>query len=92
MMKITIKNERLPNGTYLAWLDKMPGLVEEGGTLDEAEIELIVSLKVKLAYDHKLDPSTIEVKTHGSGMKHVEVMIGDRGTQYQLACNHLYSV
>lgn len=46
--------------SYIAWIPDQPGMVVEGSTPEEAQRELLTSLRVKIAYDNKLDISSID--------------------------------
>jgi hypothetical protein len=52
--------KRFGNDLFLGWIPKFKGLMVEGETIDEVKRELIISLKVKLAYDYKLDIHAIQ--------------------------------
>ena len=53
-MKVIVNIEFCEN-RYVAWIDKIKGMVVEASSLPEVVGELITSLKVKMAYDYGMD-------------------------------------
>ncbi len=62
MLVITGFIQNFGDSGYLAWADGFKGLVVQGKTVDEVKIELWKSLKVKIAFDYKLDINSIQQK------------------------------
>ena len=61
MVKLVANVEKFDNH-YVAWIEnaKMKGMVVEGESAEEVWNELLISLKVKIAYNLGVDISSIE--------------------------------
>lgn len=47
---------------FIGWIDKIKGLVVEASSKEEVKQELLISLKVKIAYDYGFEISKIDHK------------------------------
>lgn len=55
--------EQYGKSLFIAWAERFPGLVVQGSSIDQVIKELWTSLRVKVAFDYKLDISRVEVKS-----------------------------
>ena len=74
--------ERFGNSLYIGYTPKFKGLVVHGKTIPEIIKELIISIKVKMAYDYDLDISKIQGKELKS-LDDIEVSQGATDTEYK---------
>lgn len=63
-LKLTANIEKF-NGVagYTGWIEQMPGIVAQGETREKVREELLLSLKVKLAFDYKIPIVEINDRT-----------------------------
>lgn len=66
MIKFIANIEAFGAGRYIAFIDTIKGMVVEGGSVSEVCKELLISLKVKMAYDYGVDINSIKHKEFAS--------------------------
>lgn len=62
MMKLTANIESFEDNKYVAFIDSIKGMVVQGDSLQDVCKELMISLKVKIAYDYGVDIRDIKHK------------------------------
>lgn len=55
MLKLETRIESFNGGGYLGWIDNIKGIIVQGPTIENVLDELLISLKVKIAYDYDLE-------------------------------------
>lgn len=62
MLKLIANIEAFGEGRYVAFIETIKGMVVEGESVEEVFKELLISLKVKIAFDLGVDISSIQTK------------------------------
>lgn len=63
-MKLIAYSEGCGEAGYIAWIDheSFKGMVVQAKSINESFEELLISFKVKLAFDYGIDPGSIKVE------------------------------
>lgn len=64
LLKLIANVESFGNDHYIASIESIKGMVVEGNSVEEVCKELLISLKVKLAYDLGIDIHRMKDKVH----------------------------